>query len=418
MNKEILLQSSFFRSVGMIAVLFFFDIVVVTSAFAENLTSQVIPRSYFGMHFIDRNAARPDNVGALGKGTLVIWPYIERSRGRYDWSNLDAWVARAEALGVDFDYSFGPFPEWAVGDPSKCIASAIPNVRRCGAMPRDLADWDRYVTAVASRYKGRIAVYEIWNEPEHDTAISPREMALLARRAVNIIRSIDPAAKIAGPSLNGRHARWASSYFGAGGPRDVDVVALHTYTGTQTNYPETIDRRFTGPGAIFAPLIPLLSHSGLAGKPLWSTEGAWSDRPNSLSDPEDQAAFTARALLIHWANGFSRYYWYAYDHTTIGRLLGTRAGVAYRAVRSWMEGARMTELCAPTVLDGDVWSCKLERPGGERSVIMWSLSGEKHVKVSLDLRQSVDIDGIARFIDNGVATIDKVPVRLKRVQAR
>ena len=52
--------------------------------------SDEIPPSYFGMHLISTSHWPSVSVGALGKGTLVSWIYIETSRGTYDWRNLDA----------------------------------------------------------------------------------------------------------------------------------------------------------------------------------------------------------------------------------------------------------------------------------------------------------------------------------------
>jgi hypothetical protein len=276
-------------------------------------------------------------------------------------------------------------------------------------MPRDIEDWDNFVRKLAQRYKGRIRVYELWNEPEHDAALSPQDIATLARRATVTIRSIDPAAKIATPSLNGRHADWAAQYFAAGGTTDVDVVSLHTYTPTQANWPETIDPRYKGSAAIFGPIWSVIVQHGLAQKPLWSTEGAWSDRPNSLPDPNDQAAFVARALLLHWSTGFTRFYWYAYDHASIGRLVDTRAGDAYRSVRKWMEGARMTELCGPIAAGSEIWRCGLKRSNQPEALVIWSTGAEKSVEVPIYLTEAVGIDGDKIRVDQQRLTVGKIP---------
>ena len=59
--------------------------------------SDEIPPSFFGMTLIN-NAHWPTvPVGALGKGTGVTWIYIESSRGKYDWQNLDRWVKLAQS---------------------------------------------------------------------------------------------------------------------------------------------------------------------------------------------------------------------------------------------------------------------------------------------------------------------------------
>ena len=67
--------------------------------------SDEIPPSYFGMHIISTRHWPSVSVGALGKGTLVSWIYIETSRGTYDWQNLDRWVELAQSRGVTMFWS-------------------------------------------------------------------------------------------------------------------------------------------------------------------------------------------------------------------------------------------------------------------------------------------------------------------------
>lgn len=355
----------------------------------EPLCKLNVPSDFFGMTYINKFSVTIENTGALAKGTFINWPYLEVRPGSYSWSNLDGWVSASERIGVDFYYSFKAVPAWAARDPSACEPSSMPGVMRCASMPRDLALFDEFVTKLVTRYKGRIKFYELWNEPEYDLKIAVQDMVELTNHAHDIIRRIDPAAKIISPSLNGRHADYADRYFAAGGTRDVDVVSLHTYTGTQTNHPETIDPGYRGPGALVAPILPILRKYGLDQKPLWSTEGAWSDRPNSLPDRQDQAAFVARALLLHWSSGFSRFYWYAYDHPTIGTLLNTPAGRAYSVTKRWMLGATMVEPCGRD--RSDIWRCELRSAAGARVLAAWSLKEG----VRLDIGSAKSIGNIA-----------------------
>jgi hypothetical protein len=59
--------------------------------------------------------------------------------------------------------------------------------------------WDRWVEALANRYKDRVKEWEIWNEPDHPGQnISPETTAALNIRTAEIIKRIQPEAKIAG----------------------------------------------------------------------------------------------------------------------------------------------------------------------------------------------------------------------------
>lgn len=369
-----------------------------------------VPSEYFGMTHINTSSVNVDNTGSLAKGTFINWPYIQAKPQSYSWSNLDAWVSTAERLGFDFYYSFKAVPAWAARDQSACEPSSLPAIMRCASMPRDIALFDEFVTRLVTRYKGRIKFYELWNEPEYDLKIAVQDMVELTNRAHDIIRRIDPAAKIITPSLNGRHADYADRYFAAGGTRDVDVVSLHTYTGTQTNYPETIDPGYRGPGALVAPILPVLRKYGLDQKPLWSTEGAWSDRPNSLPDPQDQAAFVARALLLHWSSGFSRFYWYAYDHSSIGTLRNTPAGRAYSVTKRWMLGATMVQPCRRD--SSEIWRCELRSATGTRVVAAWSLKDGLRLNIGSAKTISNIFGGEVATVGR-VVELSKAPVFLK-----
>src|SRR5436309_14824054 len=54
-----------------------------------------IPAAFFGMHLTTKTNWPTVPIGTLGKGTFTNWPYIERTQGVRDWSNLDAWVDAA-----------------------------------------------------------------------------------------------------------------------------------------------------------------------------------------------------------------------------------------------------------------------------------------------------------------------------------
>ena len=79
----------------------------------------------------------------------VSWGTLNPSRGTYDWTNLDRAVDLAVSHGVDIIYTFGYTPAWAQTSPT------VPN----------LADWQKFVSVITTRYKKRIKYWELWNEP-------------------------------------------------------------------------------------------------------------------------------------------------------------------------------------------------------------------------------------------------------------
>ncbi len=370
-----------------------------------------VPDEYFGMHFISREDASRAAFGALGKGTLVAWPYLERSRGKFDWRELDGWVSLAERLNVDLIYTFGAVPYWAASDSSTCVAAAVVGVRRCGSMPADIGDWDTFVRALVTRYRGRITYYELWNEPDY-SSISPEQMARLTNRARKIILSVDPTAKIISISLNGRVPKYADAYFSAGGPTDVDVVSFHAYPSIVANVPEAVDRNYSSSGSLLAPLLPVLSKFRLESKPLWDTEGSWSDRVDTLS-PQEKAAFISRDYLLHWSNGIGRFYWYAWDHPWIGRLQDTVAGGAYMETRKWMLGAVMDEPCKMDSNGHGTWTCGFTRPGNYRALAVWSTRAPTIFRVPSGFSQYRDLSGQRKPVTGPVVPIGIKPILLE-----
>jgi hypothetical protein len=131
--------------------------------------------------------------------TRTAWLNLEPARGQWDFSRLDAFVAKAESNGVSrIVLVMGGTPRWAGTGVSAAEAAWLgPG---SASPPTSMADWDEYVRKVVTRYAGRITGYEIWNEPSGDTFWSgtPGQWAELVARATPIIRSVDPAASVVG----------------------------------------------------------------------------------------------------------------------------------------------------------------------------------------------------------------------------
>jgi hypothetical protein len=113
--------------------------------------------------------------------------------------------------------------------------------------------------------------------------------------------------------------------------------------------------------------------------PVFDTEGSWGSNGSipSISDPDQQAAFTARYLLVQQSAGIARLYWYGWDYikSDNGDLWTpsglTLAGVAYQQTEIWMSGATLSTPCAA---NGSVWTCSYTRTGGYQALVVWDAS--------------------------------------------
>lgn len=379
-----------------------------------------VPATLFGMHLIDKGHWPTYPFGALGKGTFINWPYIEPTKGVRNWTNLDAWVDKAYGYGVPMFFAFEMAPAWAVSDQSTCVTSG--GYTKCFGMP-DLAALDSFVTALATRYKGKIAMYELYNEPdisqEGARTLSAAEVVTIAQHEYDIIRAVDPAALIASPSGG---STFMDQYYAAGGVKSVDVLAYHLYpdpTRYTTSQYAAAERINYWPDGT----MTVAKKYGLT-QPLWNTEGSWNTAAGVMANDADQMAYVARSYLLHWSKGFQRAYWYASDHDRVGVLwdaaMGERAAArAYRQVQRWMVGATMPAACATSsasvMFNGDEpaqYECTLTRPGGYQAVAVWNTNGATSYTPPSIYRQYRDLDGNVTPI-TGPLTIGFKPLLLE-----
>jgi hypothetical protein len=74
-----------------------------------------LPATFFGMH-INKSTTPWPSVGFGSYGVWddgSSWANINTSNGVYNWAPLDAWVAAAQAHGVEITYTLGRTPTTA-----------------------------------------------------------------------------------------------------------------------------------------------------------------------------------------------------------------------------------------------------------------------------------------------------------------
>ncbi|HNC98085.1 MAG TPA: putative Ig domain-containing protein, partial [Myxococcota bacterium] len=102
----------------------------------------ILPSSYAGSSFMGTMADRPDDLEARSRsavlqatwrrlGSQITWADIERTRGKYDWSQLDSWIAAnrvngAKALIILVD----AFPAWLRGASEEVFVAEVTRYAR------------------------------------------------------------------------------------------------------------------------------------------------------------------------------------------------------------------------------------------------------------------------------------------------
>jgi Cellulase (glycosyl hydrolase family 5) len=109
----------------------------------------------------------------------------------YNWAPYDVIVSRARRHGLKVILDLSPsIPYWGSSEPARCphfIAGKAKLGLGCYWKPSPRL-FAKFASAVAKRYKGRVAFYSIWNEPNLENYLFPQTQKTKAGR-------IDLAAK-------------------------------------------------------------------------------------------------------------------------------------------------------------------------------------------------------------------------------
>lgn len=347
--------------------------------------SEVIPASYFGMHMHRVASSVPWPSIPIGSWRLwdsyTAWPNLEPQKGNWQFATLDRSVLIARYANADLVLPLGLSPNWASARPAEKSMYQLGNA----AEPANISDWRNYIRTVATRYKGQIHYYEIWNEPDLKGFYSgtPEKMAELTAAACEELKAVDPNIKLIGPSpTSGPHTfPWYRKFLNAfEGKPCYQIVGWHFYT-TESPPEELLN--------IATKIRTVLVDYGLEKMPLWNTEAGYFventsgplvtgtiANPAKLILQQDQAsAFLARSFILAWATRVDRYYWYAWDDGKMGLLdIGTGkpklAGLAMQRLYGWMVGSTMPSC---TKSEG-IWACQLVRDG-KTAYLVWQESG-------------------------------------------
>jgi hypothetical protein len=288
---------------------------------------QAIPPSFFAMTTVNGNDYPKLTFGTLAHPEIGAWAWIERSKGTYDFALFDKYVNAAKAHGlvdanntVSMAITLGMTPQWAAADPSSCITNK--GVPHCTCGPANIQDWSNFVSALMNHYNGvtmpHVRYYELWNEMNINLfwTGSQADMLNLAKAAYPIVHadmhSMLLTPSVAGPVGNiakNSGTTWMANYLDAGGAKYADGGAFHGYIGGQkgvTPFPMPDENSTSGCseyttcyGSIVTKttmMRQVFDLHGLAGKPMFDTEGSWGD--GTVTDPDTQAAWLARWYLL------------------------------------------------------------------------------------------------------------------------
>jgi hypothetical protein len=387
-----------------------------------------IPPTLFGMQY--QGNYPTVSFGAMGKGSGVVWPYIQpTSASSYGWSTLDNYVNTAASKGLPFTYDFEYAPGWAVADHSAGCSTLYNGTAYCAKKPDNMQNLTNFMNAFLTRYcpanvgksgyVGPIQYFELYNEPYNIVGggsyrLPPADLAAMTDLMYKAIKAQCPGMKIISPtwamttSTSDWTGGYATQYYNALatlGTDPVDVAAIHMYTNESGGTPSAS----LTPETSFLPASSVTIISTYApGVPVWNTEGSWGQ--NTLTT-DQEVGFIARWYLLHWSNGYTRHDWYQWENGTFGTLYGNSAAqTAYTQTYNWMVNNTMSTPCANT--SGTVWKCGLTKTN-YAGLAVWNTAGNSTFTVPSGYTQYRTLGGSTVPVSGTSVTIGTQPILLE-----
>lgn len=207
---------------------------------------------------------RAKNAGIRAVKIVADWSVIEARRGQPVWTGLDAAVAAATRDGLTPVVVLTHTPQWAsVGTGLELQRPAIYTRQP----PKDPRDWERFVGAVADRYRGRVREWQVWTQlglPEFRG--TGNEYVTLLQGARGRLRAADPGARVAMATPIGVDLTFVVGVL-TGAADAFDVIVLPT--------------QGLSPEALLRPLAVLNARSGQKNKAIWLD---WSPEVGTTTD--------------------------------------------------------------------------------------------------------------------------------------
>jgi hypothetical protein len=237
--------------------------------------------------------------GARNVRILMPWAGVQPDPGTWNWGQVDLLVDAANARGLGVLGVLNSSPGWA----------AVPGTLPFIGPPTDMATYGDFAGAAAQRYRGRVAAYELWNEPNAsafwETGPQGPDAALftqLLKTAYPRIKGADPGATvIAGGfapyidffSLSINPIKFTEQMYAAGAKGSFDALAFHPYLFrakfSDGDFPDS-------PMNLTKGIRQTMVNNGDGGKKIWATEYG---QPTSEVDDATQAAFI-RDFITTW----------------------------------------------------------------------------------------------------------------------
>ncbi|MFQ5806091.1 MAG: endo-1,4-beta-xylanase [Phycisphaerae bacterium] len=304
------------------------------------------------------------------------WGLVEPEQGKFAWDDFDRAVEAYQRHGMNLMAIL-------------CYASAWSG----GVSPDndgERARFANYVYQMVKRYRGRVAAWEIWNEPNIQPFWSPRPgpglYTKLLQAAYTAAKKADPGCVIVGGALAGPDHAFLKGMYEAGAKGYFDVFSYH-------NYGQHLEISTEWPA--LEKLRAVMAEYGDVDKPIWHTETGFYTGPAGLSEPEQAARIvrysvgllalgierTFQLTLADWTDDPKHHDQSVYRGLTHADYRVKPSHAAYQTMCRRLGDKRFTAAIRPA----PGVSGYLFEGGNESVLVLWREAAEKPAPVSLNL---------------------------------
>jgi hypothetical protein len=314
-----------------------------------------------GRTLTETDMALVNDIGATWFRRTFRWSGIEHNRGEWNFSEYDGYVA----LGNRFNKKHMAILAYDV--------SWLPHSKPDHISKEDLPLYLEYVRQTVQHYRGKVDVWEIWNEPNLSRFWkgSREDFFTLVKETAKVIRESDPKATIAACGFFRVPSGLIKKMFAQGVFTNIDLISFHPYAVNATASVRLYDR-----------LEKLVRELGFQGQ-IIASEAGYPTRglyPTVVSEKK----YPARIIKILSglaAHGAHRIFWYElFDEYNVGQEKSKMNsedffGLVYPDY-SYKKGAYAYALCAKHLAGTTYMPNYLKKTHGIVSMYFQKLSGK------------------------------------------
>ncbi len=370
---------------------------------ATRFGNQSVPRSADGTHTRGYELVQELGMSTIREGWN--WANLQTQKGSLvSWigAYTDPKTAKLASLGLATEAMVCDTPVWATSDtnaPYKKytvpagLKSAIfadgTDVYKPGVQPNPDNYFAWYMFTMASRYKGQVASWQVWNEPDFPSGQTTagytgtngaarywtgtvQDYVRLLKVAHTVVKGVDPAARVALGGLG--YESYLAAVIDNGGAPYFDIVDFHAYGSDKSTANGVLNSSWGFLGRYQA-MKNVLAAKGVTGKTFAASEtGMTADLP------EEQAGYATKLLatglglgdveLVQWAVFTNP------GHLNIGVVDKATLSVKTKGYHAYAYATRQLAGCKPAgaVAATGAQGWKFVRPDGKAMWAVWSKS--------------------------------------------